>query len=294
MNKQEAKKTFLEADALYAQGRHEEALRLLQQLNRVYPRQKHIMYSAALCLEQLGRAHECIGLCEQLIHTFQDERAELILSRYAGVDNAEAPILTATGARVLNNEDRRLIAMLMQDPANITPLPAQRGSARALLYGLGMGSLVVAFLVFVSAFLYMTPGYGPTSEQVPVREVNIGQVLVLFFATAFAANMVTMYVLLFLMQRLRYVHPLDNVFDVAQQALYISLLVFVPVLGWIAIPMLLRRHYLFNLGELLLFLLLQTVLSIGFSLIFGGILFALGHGWILRELLVVYGASLVS
>ena len=45
-------------------------------------------------------------------------------------------------------------------------------------------------------------------------------------------------------------------------------------------PPLLRRHYGFSLGELLLFLLLQIVLAIGFSLIFGVALLLLGQGWV--------------
>jgi hypothetical protein len=107
----------------------------------------------------------------------------------------------------------------------------------------------------------------------------VGQILVLFFATAFAANLATMYTLLHLMRRLRYEEPLDNAFDVIQYAFYVSLLLLLPVLGWIYIPILIRRHFGLQVGELVLFLVFQTVLTIGFSLIFGAILVAFGYGW---------------
>jgi tetratricopeptide (TPR) repeat protein len=277
VDKSEAKKIFLEADALFDRGEFDASLHLLQRLNREFPRQKHIMYSAALCLEQLGRAQECIGLCEQLIARFQDERAELILSRLAGLENVEEPLLSSDGSRRLNHEDHRLIAMLM-DPDSVSPLPAQQGQTRALLYGLGFVAFLVLFLLFAGGFLYFTPGDGADTAG---REegFNVGQILVLFFATAFAANLATMYTLLHLMRRLRYEEPLDNAFDVIQYAFYVSLLLLLPVLGWIYIPILIRRHFGLQVGELVLFLVFQTVLTIGFSLIFGAILVAFGYGW---------------
>lgn len=279
MDKSEAKRIFLEADALFDRGDFEASLHLLQRLNREFPRQKHIMYSAALCLEQLGRAQECIGLCEQLIARFQDERAEVILGRLAGVENVEEPILTRSGARRLNQEDHRLLAMLLQDPVSQTPVPARRVQTRAVLYGLGFAAFILAFLLFAGAFLYFTPGYGGAS---PGRGggFNAGQILVMFFATAFSANLATMYALLHLMRRLRYESPLDNAFDVMQHAFYVSLLLLVPIVGWILIPVLIRRHFGFQVGELILFVTLQTVLAIGFSLIFGAILWLVGRGWV--------------
>ncbi len=277
MDKSEAKRVFLEADALFNQGEFDASLHLLQRLNIEFPRQKHIMYAAALCLEQLGRAQECIGLCEQLIDRFQDERADLILGRLAGLEHVEEPVLARDGSRRLNHEDQRLLAMLM-DPDSVSPLPAQQGQARALLYGLGFAAFLILFLVFAGSFLYFTPGYG-AGASARGGDFNIGQVLVLFFATFFSANLATMYALLHLMHRLRYEEFLDNVFDVIQYALYVSLLLLVPVFGWAWIPILIRKHFGFRLGELVLFLVLQTVLAIGFSLIFGGLLLTFGMGW---------------
>ena len=288
MDKIEAKETFLQADALFAQGRHEAALHLLQRLNREFPRQKHVMYSAALCLEQLGRAQESIALCQQLIERFQDERAELILSRFAGEDRVEAPIISASGTRKLSTDDHRLLAMLMQNPDNQTPLPAQHGSDRVLLYSVGAAALLLAFLTSTGAFVYYAPGAGPStgiSLSTQGDTLSVGQVLVIFLATSFAANTVTMFVLLSLMRRQRYESAVDNVFDVMQYAFTTSLLLLVPLLGWIAIPVVLRRHYGFALGELLLFLMLQTVLATGFSIIFAAVMLILGYGWVFTDLL---------
>jgi tetratricopeptide (TPR) repeat protein len=273
VDKSEAKKIFLEAGALYDRGEFDTALRLLQRLNLEFPRQKHILYAAARCLEELGRAQECIALCEQLITLFQDERAECILSRLAGLENVEEPLLTRDGTRRLNNEDHRLIAMLM-DPTSVTPFPGAQGQNRALLYGLGLAAFLLLFLLLAGAFLYFSRGDAGTNTG-----FNPGQALVIFFATAFSANLATMYALLHLMRRLRYDAFLDNVFDVMQYACYLSLLLLLPLIGWAYIPVLIRRHYRFPVGELVLFLLLQSVLAIGFSLIFGTLLFVFGRGW---------------
>lgn len=288
LDKKEAKKVFQKADELFLQEKYEESLHLLQRLNREFPRQKHIMYSAALCLEQLGRAQESIALCEQLIERFQDERAELILSRFAGEDKVEAPIITASGSRKLSTDDRRLIAMLMQDPDNQTPLPAQHGSAKFMLYGLGVATLILSFLMATAGFLYHAPGAGPSvgfSLGAGGDSLTLGQVLVIFLATSFAANAVTMYVLLALMRHQRYESALDNVFDVMQFAFYISLLLLVPVIGWLAIPIILRRHYYLAIAELALFLVLQTVLAIGFSIIFAAVMLVFGYSWVFANTL---------
>ena len=277
VDKSEAKKIFLESNALFDRGHFDRALRLLQRLNLEFPRQKHILYAAALCLEELGRAQECIALCEQLITLFQDERAEIILSRLAGLENVEEPVLSRDGTRRLNHEDHRLIAMMM-DPTSVTPFPGAQGQNRALLYGLGLATFLLLFLLLAGGFLYFSPRAGG-----PVTSFNPGQILVIFFATAFSANLATMYALLHLMRRLRYEAFLDNAFDVMQYACYISLLLLVPLVGWAWIPVLIRRHYRFPLTELVLFLILQSVLVIGFSLIFGTLLFVFGRGWELAK-----------
>lgn len=277
MDKSEAKKIFLEANALYDRGQFDEALRLLQRLNLEFPRQKHILFAAARCLEELGRAQECIALCEQLITLFQDERAEIILSRLAGLENVEEPVLARDGTRRLNHEDHRLIAMMM-DPTSVTPFPGAQGQNRALLYGLGFATFLLVFLVLAGTFLYFSPGVASPPSEGGVG-FNVGQLLVIFFATTFSANLATMYALLHLMRRLRYDAFLDNAFDVMQYACYVSLLLLFPLVGWAGIPVLIRRHYRFPLPELVLFLLLQSVLAIGFSLIFGTLLFFFGRGW---------------
>lgn len=277
MDKSEAKKIFLEANALYDRGNFDEALRLLQRLNLEFPRQKHILFAAARCLEELGRAQECIALCEQLITLFQDERAEIILSRLAGLENVEEPVLARDGTRRLNHEDHRLIAMMM-DPTSVTPFPGAQGQNRALLYGLGLATILLLFLIVAGSFLYFSSAATSPDSEGRVG-FNAGQLLVIFFATTFSANLATMYALLHLMRRLRYDTFVDNAFDVMQYACYVSLLLLIPLIGWAGIPVLIRRHYRFAVGELVLFLLLQSVMAIGFSLIFGTLLFVFGRGW---------------
>lgn len=262
---------------LYDQGHFEEALRILQRLNLEFPRQKHILFAAARCLEELGRAQECIALCEQLITLFQDERAEMILSRLAGLENIEEPVLARDGTRRLNHEDHRLIAMMM-DPTSVTPFPGTQGQNRALLYGLGFAAFFLVFLLLAGGFLYFSSGMASPDSAGGVG-FNAGQLLVIFFATTFSANLATMYALLHLMRRLRYDAFLDNVFDVIQYACYVSLLLLIPLVGWAGIPVLIHRHYRFPVAELVLFLLLQCVMAVGFSLIFGTLLLIFGGGW---------------
>ena len=58
MDAQEATRTFKQAEALYAKGRHAEALQLLENLDLNFPNTKNILYPKALCLTALGRKAE--------------------------------------------------------------------------------------------------------------------------------------------------------------------------------------------------------------------------------------------
>lgn len=83
---QEATERYKESDTLFREGRYHEALVYLEELDRLYPNSKNVLYPKALCMDRLGRIPEAVALCDQLIAGFQDPRAVALKERlvYAG------------------------------------------------------------------------------------------------------------------------------------------------------------------------------------------------------------------
>lgn len=80
MDAPSARRHFNEADRLFRQGRHAEALQLLQRLNQAFPANKDVLYATALCLRKLGRHDEAARLCHDLIRIHDHSKAKALLA----------------------------------------------------------------------------------------------------------------------------------------------------------------------------------------------------------------------
>jgi len=78
MDVQKGNALFNQADGLFQQGRFQEALVVLDQLNAAYPRTRNVMFPRALCLEKLGRLAEADTVCDEMIQRFQEPRAQAL------------------------------------------------------------------------------------------------------------------------------------------------------------------------------------------------------------------------
>lgn len=77
MDAQQATRGFKQAEALYANGRHEEALQILQKLDQAFPNNKNILYPKALCLAALNRHDEAAAACDTL-DALNDPRGQAV------------------------------------------------------------------------------------------------------------------------------------------------------------------------------------------------------------------------
>jgi len=149
MDAQQAGALFKQADALYQQGRHAEALTILGQLNEAFPNQKNVLWPTALSLNKLGRSEEAARICDYLVayygHTQADELRQVIAMHLRDKANSQPP--DATGGLNLNDID----AMLDR------PAPAARPRVAAgpdyKKYGLIGGGVLVALLLVVLPFI---------------------------------------------------------------------------------------------------------------------------------------------
>lgn len=66
MRSGDAQRDYLVATELHKEGRYEEALRLLDELQQDRPDSKHVLYYRGLCLVALGRLTEATAVCDRL------------------------------------------------------------------------------------------------------------------------------------------------------------------------------------------------------------------------------------
>jgi len=81
VDKLESTLKFKQADNYYKQGRFQEALALLQEVDHEYPNEANVLYAAAMCFVELNRSQEAVRLCERILAKRPDERASALKAR---------------------------------------------------------------------------------------------------------------------------------------------------------------------------------------------------------------------
>ena len=185
MDTQEGQRKFQQADTLYRSGQYQEALGLLNELNRAYPNTKNVLYPAALCLDKLGRSPEALPLCDQLIQQHQDPRAERLKAKIQ--QRTENPY-AAGGDHVDTSLANDLLDLDVALEGDILDMS---GSARVykpvepdpipwLKYGLiALGVAAVLAIVIVPLAIYEPPEHAPVKES---GRVNTSMIYIGMFA----------------------------------------------------------------------------------------------------------------
>lgn len=81
MRRRDVRQKFQQSKALFAQKRYPEALILLDELNTLFPNERHIMYARAMCLAELQRPLEAMQICEQAVAMHNDQKSRELLDR---------------------------------------------------------------------------------------------------------------------------------------------------------------------------------------------------------------------
>jgi len=155
MDAQEASRSFKQAEALYANGRHEEALQILDKLNQNFPNNKNILYPIALCLATLNRNEEASAVCGTL-EALNDPRAQAVRAKLNPPPQDDDLGLGLDAADLLGDLDK---------PApKRAPRVQPQASSKMPLY---IGAAAAAALIGVVAYLVST---GALGKLLPKRE----------------------------------------------------------------------------------------------------------------------------
>lgn len=270
MNPQEAQQRFQQADALFRQGRLQEALGMLVDLDRAFPGSKNILFPMALCYERLGHPTEAIQIADRLLQQFHDPRAEALKAR---LTPSIATVLP--GGIDLSALDIQLDA---PRPRIAKPMPVSSGglSDTALKY-LVFGGLVVLMAVagWVTYSLYAkTAVANPT---VPVAAGTILFVRVLMGLGGLAWNILLSYTALRFMSVLPNEDFKSEIGTVAWVCMLASLPGFLGnligvsifgVVGLIIYLILLSRKFGLTCGQMFLCVLIQAGLTMALGIVF--------------------------
>jgi thioredoxin-like negative regulator of GroEL len=142
MDKRQAGELFQKAQQLYKEGQYEQALRLLQQLDKAHPNTPNLLFPRALCLARLGRTDEAHALAQELVNDFGDARAEKLLQELEQQASHEPVDLSDMQAlRHVLDMDIPLSA------APPPPPPSRRSSWNIALIGLIAAAVLLVVVV---------------------------------------------------------------------------------------------------------------------------------------------------
>lgn len=291
MDAQESKQKFQQADQLYRAGRYQEALDLLDELNRAYPNAKNVLYPAALCLKKLGRDREALPICEQLIARFQDPRAQELKAKITAglggggdVQSTALADLGLTGASDILGD---------APPRRAQPYtPVEEGSDWLKYSLIGLGVVVLLAILIVPPLMYEAPpepppGSAAQSEQGQAFDpdsvaglIGIGAILVVIMC-GYVGHILGGYLALAVLNQLPSDDLLQNVLSLALTFFLAYLVSLIPFVGWIAAIVIVSSRYELGCGGLLAFLFISnvcsTICAIVPFLMIGGSLAAFGE-----------------
>lgn len=253
----DSKAKFSQSKELYSEGKYEESLSVLQELNEEYPGTKNILFPMALNLRALGRFDEALAVCDEVILQFDAEKAHKlrddILNDMDGAATLDPDLNDLTGnlgnvggvAGVDMDEDAggldlaSLNAGIEEPVGSTAPVIMDRGGSDfnwgqtlGIVFGI-IGLFVIGTFVafaFVQGLKEGVPGEGGS-------ENSIAFTILFYVASAvfgWALQCIVMFVTLMIMGSLPEPDLKGNATNIAVISFVMLLIQLIPMVGSIA------------------------------------------------------------
>ncbi len=148
-------------------GRYDEALALLLDVNRERPNVKNVLYPMAYCCEKLGYVEEGISLCDQLIMQYDHAKAHTIKEHLMRLRN-NVPVEESTeresNKAAMDTREELSPRVATEEPLEVpaaevvevggSPVSGKRGGLKLLLV-----LVVLAVMAGLGYFVLQTLGY---------------------------------------------------------------------------------------------------------------------------------------
>lgn len=267
VDKGESEYKFREADSLYRMRRYDEALVLLEELDLAHPSARRIQYPLARTLARLERSPEAIELLGRIVTHSDYESARLLKSKLEGY-TASAPKID------ISHFDEDNISSMAFESAVPPSLPDESPRSTTFYWILGSG-LVIVFAVLIvgyatigSEFLEWQTALSEQPDTIP--PVPVGSMvfhIVFGLSLGFIAGCAGAYGALAAVKALPYSNFDQNLKDVALYNVFGVLLCVIPIIGWIALLIILKKHYELRIGQLSVVVFVYS--AIGSAIAFG-------------------------
>lgn len=176
MDNREATEKFKLSKKLFAEGRYQDALVVVNQLDAAFPGQKNILYPKALSLAKLKRYDDAKAIAEELVKRFGDHRAGKLLQRLAakleGAPDLDPTMLLDRGLDDFEAPEGQVGDPLGLDhlfdpkPPSVPqgPPPKDKSGSSKTIWYVALGAVFV-LLITVGAAWLITRGSEEASPQ---------------------------------------------------------------------------------------------------------------------------------
>lgn len=265
MDAEQSRDAFKQAEAHFLKDEYNEALQVLNQLNQAHPGTKNILFPMAQCMARTNRMDDAKKICDFLVEKFDHPGAKQMIPQLQAVPDPMADL----GLDALNI-DLDSGPSAYSANADRKPLEAAGPLAEAAPYLLWAGLIIAASaqrffvvrsygeetaLFWETWFATLAGEEGAvTSSFAPVAITMISNLVFSYFIECIVS-----YLALMTFQALLHDDFTEDMKDVALFTFFVTLLMFVPFLGWIAAFVILQRHYEQTFGKMVLLVIVWIV-----------------------------------
>ncbi|HIA46874.1 MAG TPA: tetratricopeptide repeat protein [Candidatus Hydrogenedentes bacterium] len=241
MDALQSKAAFDQAEQHFRNNEFDAALQILNQLNRAFPGNKDVLYPMAQCMANSNRPDDARKTCDFLVQRFDHPGAKKLLTQLQSPPN----LLADLGLGNLDSGPSFGAGL------KNAPLESAGRFEEATPYLLSVGIFIGAYVqYFLVMSQFDTESYleelvesirnpvVPTSDLTPLFRLILSG-----FVFNYTIGCFVSYFALKTVSTLLHDDFADDMKDVALYTLFCLLLVFIPVLGWIAAIVIVRNHY---------------------------------------------------
>lgn len=255
MDARTAEFRFKEADTLYREGRYDEALDCLIELDEAFPNTPNVLFPLARCMRRLGRNEEALAICDDLVTRCGDLRAVQLRDfirthRNAPMDPTPMPASAAALEGLPQHAHAGVLDDLLRPTDAPPPLPPIRETRRP--NWIAIIGAAAALLVVTGLGIYLFSG--STAESPPPMpglqqaQTAGGMTPVALFGVFAIVQAVAMSAALFFTLRIREKLPYEALTDNLINTLFMSvalvlLMNLLPCVGLIIAIVILRKYY---------------------------------------------------
>ncbi len=290
MDRSDAKVKFQDADRLFQSQQFTAALAILEELNRAFPDERHILYPMARALTGLKRYGEARELARRLATEFNYLPAQDLIDRIDRLQAANEPDIETP---VLPSGMDDIVLSPASFGAKKSPPPLetqQQGVDTWQPYVLWIALVLVGFVGLVAVTLTLgrpmidwfvdyfrnVEQYSENPDLAPALPVvAYAYIWVANFLYGLIIGSLCGYFSLRVIGALRFGDFGPDMKDVALYAVICNLLAIIPVLGWIAALVILKRHYELTFGKLVGVVLLYWVFLMIAGVVIGGLYYGI-------------------